>query len=188
VPVTTDLTKPAAKRRLPVRSWLAALNPQGPTARGVLASVLVLLMVALAALIGWQAWQLSANATTAARQTAAVTAARDVAQNLLSYNYTTIDADQKHVVDRITGDFKDQYTSGQAQIKSQVTQLKGSSSATILAAGLVSADKDSATVLISADVTAKSTQDTKGTVRHLRMQEQMSFQGGRWLLANLNFI
>jgi Mce-associated membrane protein len=69
-----------------------------------------------------------------------------------------------------------------------VTQLKGSSSATILDAGLVSSDKDSATVLVLADVTAKSSQDTKGTLRHLRMQLQLSFQGGRWLLAGLNFL
>ncbi|WP_163567657.1 hypothetical protein [Fodinicola feengrottensis] len=166
-------------------SWL---NPQGPTGRGVVACVLVVLMVALAALIGWQAWQLTSNQTTAARQAAVVAAARDAAQNLLSYNYTTIDRDQQRVVDRTTGDFKDQYTAGQAQIKSQAVKLKGSSTAQILEAGLVSSDKDSATVLVSADVTAKSSQDTKGTVRHLRMQEQMSYQGGRWLLGNLNFL
>ena len=179
---------PRVRRGFPVRDWLSRLNPRQPTSRGVVASVLVLLMVALAALIGWQAWQLSDNAATTARRAAAVAAARDVSLNLLSYTYTTIDQDQKHVVDRITGDFKDQYLAGQAQIKSQSVQLKGSSSAQILESGLVSADKDSATVLVVADVTAKSSQDTKGTVRHLRMQEQLSFQGGRWLLANLSFV
>ncbi|WP_163508514.1 hypothetical protein [Fodinicola acaciae] len=176
------------KPRRSARGWLDPLNPRTPTSRGVVASVLVVLMLALAGLIGWQAWQLTSTYNADERDQAAVAAGRDFAQNLLSINYSTIDRDMQRVVERTTGDFRDQYTGGQATLKNSIVQSKSVNTAQILAAGLVSSDADSAVVLVAAEGTTKSPQNPKGVLRHYRIQLSLSLQGGRWLVSELKFV
>jgi Mce-associated membrane protein len=177
-----------AEPREPSMTRLSRLNPQSPTTRGVVASVLVVLMLALAGLIGWQAWQLTTTYNAGERDKAAVAAGRDFAQNLLSLNYSTVDRDIKRVVDRTTGDFKDQYTSGQATLKNSIVQTKSVNTAQILEAGLVSSDPDSAVVLVAAEGTSKSPQNPKGVLRHYRIQVSLSLQSGKWLVSDLKFV
>lgn len=176
------------KPRRSMRDWFSRLDPQTPTSRGVVASVLVVLMLALAGLIGWQAWQLTSNYNADERNKAAVAAGRDFAQNLLALNYATVDRDVKRVVDRTTGDFKDQYTSGQATLKNSIVQTKSVNTAQILEAGLVSSDPDSAVVLVAAEGTSKSPQNPKGVLRHYRIQVSLSLQSGKWLVSDLKFV
>lgn len=156
--------------------------------RGVLASVLAVALVALVVLAGFLGWQVKVNADVAARKQAIVTDARSAAQNLLSFSAKTIDADQKRVLARATGDFRDEYSRGAPQLKTGIVQAKASATATILAAGISVSDADSATVLVVADVTTRSAQVPKGVVRHVRIQQQMAYESGSWRLAQLQFV
>lgn len=115
----------------------------------------------------------------------ALAAARQEIINLDSLNHATIDADLKRVIDGATGTFKDQFTRAQADLKSLIVQRKSVSSGTVLQAGVVRADTDTATVLVAVDRSVKDSTDPDGAVAHDRWRVDLEKHGGRWLVSAL---
>ncbi len=116
---------------------------------------------------------------------AAVAAARQEIVNLDSLSWTTIDADLARVLEGATGTFKDQFGRAQTDLKTVVVQRKSISRGTVLFAGVVRADTDTATVLVAVDRTVKDSTDTKGAVAHDRWRVDLEKHGGRWLVSEL---
>ncbi|HUR13928.1 MAG TPA: hypothetical protein VM097_05505 [Mycobacteriales bacterium] len=116
---------------------------------------------------------------------AAVSAARQEIVNLDSLSWQTIDADLKRVLDGATGTFKDQFSRAQKDLKPVVVQRKSTSSGTVLFAGVVRADTDTATVLVAVDRTVKDSTDPTGAVAHDRWRVDLEKHGGRWLVSDL---
>jgi Mce-associated membrane protein len=151
-------------------------------ALSVVAVLLLATSVALA--VSVKAHQDDRDALDSARS-AAVTAARQEVVNLDSLSWDTIDADLKRVLDGATGTFKDQFSRAQNDLKPVVVQRKSESSGTVLFAGVVRADTDTATVLVAVDRTVKDSTDPSGAVAHDRWRVDLEKHGGRWLVSDL---
>ena len=120
----------------------------------------------------------------------ALAAARQTCVNFVSISASTVDADLKRISDGATGEFKDEFTQDTAQVKAAVVQNKVDSHGTVLRAGIVSADKHSAVVLVAVDATVKNTSAPDGRLSHYRIQVNMARDAasGRWLVAQLQFV
>ncbi len=115
----------------------------------------------------------------------AVSAARQAILNLDSLSAATIDDDLKRVLAGSTGSFRDQFGKAQADLKAVVVQHKTASTGSILSAGVVRADTDTATVLVAVDRTVKDSTNKNGAVAHDRWKLTLEKHGGRWLVADL---
>jgi Mce-associated membrane protein len=166
-------------------------TPAGPTRlrRAVTWALLALLVAAVVAggLLGrhWYDQQQLAQA-----RSEALAAARQTCVNFVSISSSTVDADLARIVDGATGQFKDEFTQDTAQVKAAVVQNKVDSHGTVLRAGVVSADKHSAVILVAVDATVKNTSAPDGRLSHYRIQVNMARDAasGRWLVAQLQFV
>lgn len=61
---------------------------------------------------------------------------------------------------------------------------------TVLRAGLVSGDRDSAVVLVAVDATVKNVRAPDGRLAHYRIQVDLAkrAQAGGWLVSRLQFV
>ena len=107
--------------------------------------------------------------------------------------FTTLDyRSAKASVDRVqkgaTGDFAKQFAKQSAAIEKLTRQNKSLSKGTVVSAGVVSMDKDSARVIVVADsqVTNKTTK--KPVPRHYRLQLDLEKKDGEWLTGALEFV
>lgn len=157
-----------------VRPWLVAL--------GALAVVLLAAVVALALVV--RSHRADRSALEDARGTALL-AGRQLILNLDAISAPTVDADLARVVAGATGDFAASFGKSQDELKKFVVGNATSSSGTILAAGVVSADTDSATVLVAVDRRVKDKTNPDGVVAHDRWQLSLEKHGGRWLVSDL---
>lgn len=120
----------------------------------------------------------------------ALASARQTCVNFVSISASTVDADLKRIADGATGQFKDEFTQDTAQVKAAVVQNKVDSHGTVQRAGIVSADRQSAVVLVAVDATVKNTSAPDGRLSHYRIQVNMARDAtsGRWLVAQLQFV
>jgi Mce-associated membrane protein len=123
-------------------------------------------------------------------RTQALAAARQTCVNFVSISASTVDSDLKRIADGATGQFKDEFTQDTAQVKAAVVQNKVDSHGTVLRAGVVSADRHSAVVLVAIDAAVKNTSAPDGRLSHYRIQVNMARDAasGRWLVAQLQFV
>lgn len=174
--MTDQVSPPTARRPLSRRARVAVV------VLGVLAVLLAASSVGLAITV--KAHVDDRDALDEARG-AAVAAARQEIVNLDSLSWSTIDEDLKRVLDGATGTFKDQFARAQKDLKPVVVQRKSVSTATVLYAGVVRADTDTATVLVAVDRTVKDSTDPQGAVAHDRWRVDLEKHGGRWLVSDL---
>jgi Mce-associated membrane protein len=131
----------------------------------------------------------------AAHERAAVIAevlatSRQFAVDFVSINASTVDQDLARVSLGATGDFGDEFQRGMSTVRTSVLDNKVSSTGQVLRAGIVSADSDSAVVLVAVDATVKNVKSPDGRVSHYRIQlDLVRAEGGdRWLVSRLQFV
>jgi Mce-associated membrane protein len=154
----------------------------------VLLGALALLVVAAAATSLVLAPRVSAAQARADRDQAILHAARQEAVDFTTLDYRSLDRDLGRVLAGSTGSFKTEFQTGTKDLRTVVTTNKTVSTGSVLSAGIVSADPDSARVLVVADATVTNTKDPKGTPRHYRLQLDLVRQGGTWLTSDLQFV
>jgi Mce-associated membrane protein len=150
---------------------------------------LVLLAAVLAALaVTGQQWY-QQRRLDAARQ-GALAAAKQTTVDFVSISAATVDKDLQRIAAGATGGFKDEFTRGLTQVRTAVVENKVSSTGSVLRAALVSADLDSAVVLVAIDATVKNSGAPDGRISHYRIQVDMSVDqsSGRWLVSRLQFV
>ncbi len=152
------------------------------TALTVLAVLLVAAAVALALVV--RSHRADRDAFDQARGDALL-AGRQLLLNLDAISAPTVDTDMQRVLDGSTGDFKDSFMKAQGDLKKVVQANATTSTGQILAAGIVRADADSATVLVAVDRKLKDKTNPNGVVAHDRWQMALEKHGGRWLVADL---
>jgi len=166
-------------------------EPAGPGRRRRLLA-LALLLVLAAVLVGGgllgRRWYDQRRLEGARSQ--ALAAARQECVNFVSISSSSVDSDLKRIADGATGQFKDEFTQDTAQVKAAVVQNKVGSHGTVLRAGVVSADRGSAVVLVAIDATVKNTGAPDGRLSHYRIQVNLVRDAatGRWLVAQLQFV
>jgi Mce-associated membrane protein len=198
-PETPDEPAEPAKRRS-VRHRIAVRRPRSarkkpptPTNRrrpswtALALAVAMCAAVALAAFLGSR-WYGDHTLDTARQQ--AVAAAKQTTVNFVSVSAATVDRDLKRIADGATGDFKDEFTRGQAQVRAAVVENNVDSRGAVLRAALVSGTRRAAVVLVAVDATVKNTKVPDGRVSHYRIQVDVARDpaSGRWLVSRLQFV
>ncbi|OLB77063.1 MAG: hypothetical protein AUI14_17065 [Actinobacteria bacterium 13_2_20CM_2_71_6] len=180
--------KPVARRPRPIRK---PRLKNRPARRGRLAVQLLVVAlvgaVAAAGLLGRQ-WYDQRQLDTARQQ--ALAAARQVTVDFVSISAATIDRDLQRIADGATGQFKEEFARGMAQVRAAVVENKVDSRGTVLRAGVVSADRRTAVVLVAVDATVKNANAPDGRLSHYRIQVNLGRDGasGRWLVSQLQFV
>ena len=147
----------------------------------------VLLIVALAGLT-LSVVALSKQRADDSQRDGAMKAARQLALDFTTYDYTTSEADFKRVTDESTGQFKQEFEAGIATVKTEVATNKATSKGDVKEAAVVSNDKDSAQVLVIVDAVVTNTASTEGVQRRYRIKLDMVRDSDHWLTADLQVV
>jgi Mce-associated membrane protein len=169
----------------------APVEPAGPGRRGRLLAWALLLVLAAVLVAGGllgRRWYDQRQLDDARSQ--ALAAARQTCVNFVSISASTVDSDLKRIADGATGQFKDEFTQDTAQVKAAVVQNKVDSRGSVLRAGIVSADRRSAVVLVAVDATVKNSSAPDGRLSHYRIEVNLARDtaSGRWLVSQLQFV
>lgn len=145
--------------------------------------VLPVVVLAMACGLGFLKWQ--ANSIGASQATAAqsVSAATEIATAMLSYRADQVEQDLTAASDRMTGEFRNEYTTLINDVVIPGAKEKRvSAEATVPAAALVSSSADRAEVLVYIDQTTTVGDDPpSATTSSARVS--LEKVGDRWLLA-----
>jgi Mce-associated membrane protein len=155
--------------------------------RTVLLAAALCAALAVAAIFGYR-WY-DDRALDSAHQRA-VAAARQATVDFVSVSAATVDRDLQRIVSGATGDFHDEFTRGQAQVRAAVVENNVDSRGTVLRAALVSGDRSTAVVLVAIDATVRNAKAPEGRASHYRIQLDMARDpgSGRWLVNKLQFV
>jgi len=163
------------------------VHPAARGSRRFMVVLVVLLVVALAGqVVAGRSWYQQRRLADA-RQ-GALAAARQTTVDFVSISAETVDRDLQRIAAGSTGEFKEEFTSGLQQVRAAVVENKVSSTGTILRAAIVSADLDSAVVLVAMDASVKNVGAPEGRLSHYRIQVDVVLDGGRWLVSRLQFV
>jgi Mce-associated membrane protein len=196
---TQEATMPVRELRTVRRRVVRRNAPEKPAVVGEVAvtteggrwltpavlAVLLAVALAAAALTG-QRWY-DGRQLDAAHQ-AALAAAKQTTVDFMSISASTVDADLQRIVASATGDFRDEFTRGMPQVRAAVVENNVQSRGTVLRAGLVSGDRDSAVVLVAVDATVRNAGAPDGRLSHYRIQVDLALDAGRWLVSRLQFV
>ena len=123
-----------------------------------------------------------------ARRQEILQTARQQGVNITTLDYQTVDEDLQRVLEQSTGTFRKEFRAGTKDLTDLVVKNKAVSTGEVLEVGIVTADSDSARVLVVADSTVSNGSTAKPQVRHYRMQLDLVRRGDRWLTSTLTFV
>ncbi len=122
-------------------------------------------------------------------RSAALAAARSAAQDILSYDYRTIDADIRRAQSHATGTFATQYRQSADQLAAQARQNRAIVQASPGQPGVVSADRGQVVVLVFVDqASVKQLEAQKSPTTRIdqnRVRLTMTQVNGHWLVSQL---
>lgn len=130
-----------------------------------------------------------ADETDQERVAAQIDAATEVVDAMVNLDHKTVDADIEAVRGLATGTFLEQWDKASANVKSLAVRAQSTTKGDVVWTGLVSGDKDSATVIVAATGTAASkTTEFKEESRNYRMQVELVLVDGAWLTSDLQYV
>jgi Mce-associated membrane protein len=161
------------------------LRPPGRATAALLA--LLCLALAAAAVVGSR-WYGDRQLERAHQQ--AMAAAKQTTVDFVSVSAASVDRDLQRIVAGSTGDFKEEFTRGQSQVRAAIVENNVESRGTVLRAALLSGDRRRAVVLIAMDATVRNAKAPDGRVSHYRIQVEVDRDpdAGRWLVSRLQFV
>jgi Mce-associated membrane protein len=129
----------------------------------------------------------------AARQTdeanaAAVAAAKQLAVNFVTVDYTKVDADIARVKAGATGEFLKSYSTSVADLKKVLVANQTVSTVQRTEAALVSGDRDSAVALVGVVAPTKNTAVPNGETKTYRIRLDLRKVDNAWKVENLEFV
>lgn len=150
--------------------------------------VVVLALVAVLALGATRGrdWYAARQVTQA--NASAVAAARQLAVNFVTVDYTKVDADIALVKAGATGEFLSSYSTSVEELKKVLVANKTVSTVQRTEAALVSGDRDSAVALVGVVAPTKNTAIPAGQTKTYRMRLELRRTGESWKVANLEFV
>jgi Mce-associated membrane protein len=172
-----------------VSATATAERADGTASRlGVVSVVLIGLLIILLAtgVMAYSKWRDEKTKHDAYADALAAAKAETLAFTTLDYRNAK--ASLARVQRGATGDFGQQFAKQSPAIVRLTRQNQSVSKGTVVSAGVVSMDPDSARVIVVADsrVTNKST--SKPVPRHYRLQLDLVRKGGDWLTTALEFV
>lgn len=167
-----------------------AAAPATPAGRRVLVGLLVALLAGALALAGLYGHRWYGHRALEEARQGALAAAKQTSVNFVSVSAASVDRDLQRIADGATGEFKEEFTRGQAQVRTAVVENKVESRGSVLRAGLVSGDRRRAVVLVAVDATVKNAKAPAGRAAHYRIQLDLVHDrdSGQWLVSRLQFV
>jgi Mce-associated membrane protein len=156
----------------------------GRLAAAVLAIVVIVLAVT-ASWLGVSVWRERAAADHAA---GAEQAARQTAVNMVSIDYRNVRQGVDRVISGMTGDIKDQWATQAKTIVDTATKNQATSTVQAVRAGVVSADGDSAEVIVAVTAVTSSPKVKQAAPRYYRFSMDLERVDGRWLVSRLGLV
>jgi len=147
-----------------------------------LAVGVVLVLVLLAAgLVGYRSWQQVDDAEAdQQRRDEASQAASQFVHDLNSFSYEDMEAHRDRMLAQTTGRVQDEFEEQYEGLADLAETTKLTSTGSVLRTGIATVDTDSATVLVVADATARSTVQTRE--RFFRAEVSLTQVDGEWLV------
>lgn len=157
----------------------------GPRLLWALAAVLAVATVVVLATLGRAAW---AEREAASARAGALAAGKQLAVNFVTMNHATFDADSARVLAGATGDFRKEYAESVAKLKPVVVQNKTVSKVERAEASLVSADADSAKVIVGVVAPTTNAAATTPEMKTYRLRLDLARVGAEWKVSSLDFV
>ena len=154
----------------------------------VVATVAVLVL-AVAAVVGFtqgRGWFAQRDQDQASAD--ALSAGRQLAVNFTTLDYRHVDQDTQRVLDGATGTFHDQFAKAVASLKKVVVDNKSVSSVKTVNAAVVSADADSARVIVGVVAPTSNASTPQPVDKTYRMRLDLERSGSSWKVSNLDFV
>ncbi|WP_424805119.1 hypothetical protein [Rhodococcus sp. 27YEA15] len=145
------------------------------------------ILVVLAAL-GWGGYTTWQSSLDDDARTSALDSGKKFATDLATYNFQNLDQNLSVVRDNSVGQFAGQYAQVASNLQNMIVQYQATSSAQILSAGLASADRDNAEVLVFLDQTITNTNSPDPRIDRNRMQLSLVREDGTWKLADVQLL
>jgi Mce-associated membrane protein len=166
--------------RIPQRRWTG--RPDRTTA-----ALLLVLCAALAAAGFYGArWYGDRQTERANRQ--ALAAATQACVDFVSVSAASVDRDLQRILAGTTGDFRDEFSRRQSQVRAAVVENDVQSQGTVLRGALLSGDRRRATALVAVDATVRNANAPDGRRSNYRIQVELVRTDGRWLVSRLQFV
>lgn len=153
----------------------------------VLAAGLVLLLVAVVIGVTRGPAYLSGRER-AADGDAALAAGRQLAVNFVTMDYRSFDDYGHRVLDGAAGSFHDDYASKLSELRSVVVANKTVSTVKRAEAALVSADRDSARVIVGIVAPTSNSATSQPVDKTYRLRLDLQRSGSSWKVTSLDFV
>lgn len=156
-----------------------------PTVVWALAALALIASLALGATRGrdWYAARQTSQANAAA-----LAAAKQLAVNFVTVDYTKVDANTALVKAGATGQFLTSYSSSVNDLKKVLVANKTQSSVSRIEVALVSGTQNSAIALVGVVAPTKNTSVPNGETKTYRMRLELRLVGQAWKVENLEFV
>jgi Mce-associated membrane protein len=122
-------------------------------------------------------------------RSAAAAAAKQAVEDVLSYDYRTVDDDIERARSEATGEFAAQYAASADRLADQAKQTQAIVQATATAPAVVAANGDQVVVLLFVDQASVKQLEDAGSpstrIDQSRVRVTMSRVGDRWLVSQL---
>lgn len=149
------------------------------------------LLAALIAVLVWLFLQVHSYDDRNSARTAALTAARIEATNLMTISYRTANRDLDRIINGATGQFRTQFETQKKQFPDVLAKAKSVAVGQIITSGLVSLRGSTAHVVIAIDQTVSNAQTTAAhqseQLKHYRIVMTLKHIRGRWLASDVAF-
>jgi Mce-associated membrane protein len=163
-------------------------RPPGRWRRRVIAVLVGAVVVAALGLSGYLGWRVKQLDDTAAAGRAALEAARNYAVILTTLDAKDIDKNYQQALDGATGEFKNDYSQGSAQLRQILIDNSAAGKGMVIDSGIKSATKTNVEVLLFLDQSVTNAVNPSPRIDRNRVQMTMELVDHRWLASKVEII
>ena len=161
----------------------AQAGPSSPS-RAVLAAAVAMLL----ALTGWLGWRDLQVRRAESLQQQVLQAGRDGVLALTTIDHQQVDADVQRILDRSTGEFRDDFSRRAESFKDAARKAESTSVGTVTEAAVESADADQGRVLVALTVMTTNRGEPERQPKFWRTRVTVSKDGGEFKVAAVEFV
>ncbi len=148
-------------------------------------SLVLVTSLGTSAVLGWRAYH---QHQLAAASESALQAARDYAALLTTLDANHIDDNYRRSLDGATGEFKDAYSQGSAQLRQLLIDNRASGSGVVIDAAVKSVSPNAVGVLLFVDQSITNAANPSPRIDRNRIAMTMTLVGGRWLASKVEVL
>ncbi|WP_431235973.1 mammalian cell entry protein (plasmid) [Mycolicibacterium psychrotolerans] len=148
----------------------------------------LLAAVAVTGLAGWLGYRAYEYQRADRQQDVFLQAARQVALNLTTINYTEVDADVRRILDSATGTFREDFQNRSQPFIDVVRKAQSTTEGSIIEASVESRSGDQAQVLVAVNVKTSAGDRPEAEPRAWRIRITVQRDGGSTKASNVEFV